>query len=75
MEERILEIMRIVFETNDVNVNSTQENCSAWDSMAQLNLALELEEEFGISLEPEEISKMKSFDEIKNIVEKNLRHD
>lgn len=38
--------------------------------MAQLNLALELEDEFGISLEPEEIGEMTSFETVRQIVAK-----
>ena len=36
--------------------------------MAQLNIVAELEDVFDVSLEPEEIASMKSFDEIIKIL-------
>ena len=69
MEEKILEILKNVLET-DVDKNCSQENCDAWDSMKQLDLVVELESEFDISLEPEEIGEMKSFQDVLNLVGK-----
>ena len=71
MEEKILEILKNVLEM-DVDSNCNQKNCNAWDSMKQLDLVVELESEFGISLEPEEIGEMKSFCDIVNLVEKKI---
>lgn len=69
MEEKILEILKNVLET-DVDTNCSQDNCDAWDSMKQLDLVVELESEFDISLEPEEIGEMKSFRDVVNLVSK-----
>ncbi len=68
MENRILEIMRSVFQTEDIDETCSQQNCEKWDSMNQLNLVVELEMEFGVSFEPEEIAKMRSFEEVAQIV-------
>ncbi len=64
MEEKVLEIMRTLFESETIDHSCSQRNCDKWDSMAQLNLVVELESEFGVSLEPEEIAEMTSFDAI-----------
>lgn len=64
MEEKVLEILKNVFELDTVDTTCSQTTCEKWDSMGQLNLVVELESEFNISLEPEDISKMCSFDEI-----------
>lgn len=64
MEEKVLEILKTLFELETVDENCSQENCEKWDSMGQLNLVVELESEFGISLEPEEIGEMKCFKDI-----------
>lgn len=69
MEEKILEILKETFELEFVDKNCSQKNCPAWDSMGQLNLVAELEETFDISLEPEEIGDMKSFDDILHILQ------
>lgn len=70
MEERVFEILRNLFELETVDETCSQETCEKWDSMGQLNLVVELESEFDISLEPEEIGEMKSFDDIIRILKK-----
>lgn len=70
MEERILEILREILEDDTIDVSCNQQNCEKWDSLNQLNLVAELEEEFNIEFEPEEIAEMKSFNKIKEIIEK-----
>jgi len=64
MEEKILEILKNLFELDTVDETCSQETCEKWDSMGQLNLVVELESEFDVSLEPEEIGEMTSFKEI-----------
>ena len=66
MEEKVLEIVKSVLEDENVDINTSQSNNARWDSMAQLNLVVELESEFGFSLEPDEISSIKS---VKDIIE------
>ena len=70
MEEKILEILKNVFELDTVDKTCSQQTCEKWDSMGQLNLVVELESEFDISLEPEEIGEMTSYDKIVEIVKK-----
>lgn len=69
MEERILEVMRRVLETPDADKETSQANCEKWDSMHHLNLIVELEDEFDLEFEPEEIADMKSFSKVKEIIE------
>lgn len=68
MEEKVLEILKNLFELETVDETCSQETCEKWDSMGQLNLVVELESEFDLSLEPEEIGEMKSFDDIIRIL-------
>ena len=72
MEEKILEILKNVFELEDADKTCSQKTCEKWDSMGQLNLVVELESEFGISLEPEEIGEMTCFDDVLRIVSSKL---
>ena len=58
MEQQVLDVLRRVFKDASIDETCSQKNCKAWDSMNQLNLVIELEMEFGISLEPEEIGQM-----------------
>ena len=68
MEEKILEILKEILDLEIVDNTCSQSTCSAWDSMGQLNLVVELEDAFNISLEPDEISSMKSVDDIISIL-------
>ncbi len=68
MEEKILEILKEVFELDTVDTTCSQANCEKWDSMGQLNLVAELEDAFDITLEPEEIVGIKSFKDIVRIL-------
>lgn len=73
MKEKILSILRDVLENRELDWNCSQSNCEAWDSMNQLNLASDIETEFGISLEPEEIAEMKDCESIYQIVSSKLK--
>lgn len=65
MDEKIIEIMKGVFQTADITVESNQSNCEKWDSLHHLNLIVELEDAFDLEFDPEEIAEMKSFEAVK----------
>ena len=68
MEEKVLEILKDLFELETVDKTCSQTTCEKWDSMGQLNLVVELESEFDVTLEPEEIGEMKSYCDIIRIL-------
>ena len=72
MEEKILEILKETFELDSVDKTCSQATCPAWDSMGQLNLVAELEDAFDISLEPEEIGEMKSYEDVVRLVSSKI---
>ena len=63
MIERIKEVAARTFEC-EVNDETNQQNCEMWDSLHHLNLVVELEMEFDVSFEPEEIGTMTSLKKI-----------
>lgn len=69
MEEKVIEILKEVFEDSAVNRDTNQHNCANWDSMHHLNMVVELECEFEVTLEPEEIAEMKSVSDIVRILQ------
>lgn len=73
MEKKVLEILKNVFELETVDRTCSQTTCEKWDSMGQLNLVVELESEFDISLEPEEIGEMKCFDDVVKILSNKIK--
>lgn len=68
MEKKILDILKSVLELDQVDDTISSANCEKWDSMAQLNISVEIEAEFGVSLEPEEIAEMASYNDIVKIL-------
>lgn len=70
MKERILNVLKNVLELSSADTTICTKDCEAWDSMAQLNIIVELETEFDVSFEPEEIADMISYDAIKTMLEK-----
>ena len=72
MEKKVLEILKDLFELDTVDETCSQATCEKWDSMGHLNLVVELESEFDLSLEPEEISEIKNFDDIIRILKSKL---
>ena len=72
MKEKVIEIMKEVLETEDLSLNTSQENCENWNSLRQLNLVSELEDEFDVEFEPEEIAEMKSVEMVLKILQSKL---
>ena len=68
MEETVLKILKNLFELDTVDETCSQNTCEKWDSMGQLNLVVELETAFDVTLEPEEIGEMKNFGDIIRIL-------
>lgn len=70
MEEKVIEILKNVFDLETVDSSLSQATCEAWDSMGQLNLIAEIEDVFGISIEPDEMGKLKDFGSIIELLQK-----
>ena len=68
MEDKILEILSQVLGVNDLDATCSQATCEIWDSLHHLNLIVELEETFKISIEPSDFFVMKSVEDIKNLL-------
>ena len=74
IEEKVLKVLKETFELESVDKNISSQTCAAWDSMGQLNLIADLEEAFGVSIEPEEFGEMTSVDKITGVlVRKEVR--
>ena len=73
MENKIKEIMEKVLQTN-ITEDITMKDNQYWDSIANINLIVELEQEFNINFEPDEIEKMKSYNEIVGIIKNKINN-
>lgn len=70
----IQEIMGVVFETptDQITIESSQDNVENWDSLKHLDLVVALEEEFDIVFPIEEIGNLISFKLIAVILKEQL---
>lgn len=72
MKDKVIKIMKDVLETEDISLNTSQDNCENWNSLRHLNLVSELEDEFDVEFEPEEIAEMHSVNNIIEMIKKKL---
>jgi acyl carrier protein len=68
-EDLLQRVCRVVAETLNlplaqVNAQTGPGNPEQWDSFAQLGIVLALEQEFGVSISPEQVEAMTSVDAI-----------
>lgn len=71
MKEKITRVLAKVLKIEVTNSIST-DNCGEWDSLNHLHIIIELETEFDISFEPDEIAQMKSIEAIERIVNEKI---
>ena len=57
MTASILRTISEVLKTK-VDMDTSQKNCSKWDSLMQIHIMIALEEEFGITFQPEDFVRM-----------------
>jgi len=68
MKSKLMDIFKRTFELEFVDEFISQKNCEKWDSLNHLNLIVEIEDEFNISLEPNEIGEMIDFSSVLNMI-------
>jgi len=71
-KDRLLDVFCRTFELSTVSESISQKNSDKWDSLNHINLVVEIETEFDIMLEPEDISEMIDFESVLRIVERKL---
>ncbi|MFH1277866.1 MAG: acyl carrier protein [Candidatus Eisenbacteria bacterium] len=74
VQERLQTIFRTVFcLAPDADVPGlSMENHPAWDSMAHINLLLSVEQEFRVSLSPEEVAEAVSFERLQELIAQKI---
>lgn len=70
--KEIIEIMSKVFEieVSDISENASQKEIMKWDSLQHLNLIVEIEDRYDISIDPEDIAVMVSIEKIIEVLNK-----
>jgi acyl carrier protein len=69
-EGKLREIFALLFQIDPGSLSDTSspESIPAWTSLQHLNLVLALEEEFGISLTPEDATRMQNLKTVREVV-------
>lgn len=65
IEPRLEKVFRETLGLERLPAELSQSNCPAWDSVGHLNLILALETEFGVFFEPEEITAMRTLEDVR----------
>jgi len=60
--------MTHVFKLEEIQDNVSRKDCAEWDSLNHLNLVVELESSFNVTIEPEEIVEMRTLQDIEKIL-------
>ena len=76
MIEKIQEIFKDVFDNEELLVEekTTSEDIEEWDSMAQIDIVVALENEFQIKFTIEEVQKLTSIKSMMSTLSKKLGH-
>lgn len=72
LKNEVKQIMSKVFEVaiETIGDDATQKEINKWDSLQHLNLIVEIEDFYDISIDPEDISEMLSIDKIIEVIKK-----
>lgn len=70
--EKIISILKNALGTEEINENTSKDNCELWDSFNHLVIIAELERELGIEFTIEQTEKMDSVKDIFEIVSKEI---
>ena len=70
MLDKVRQIIADITHNNlkSVTAKSSSQNLNSWDSVAQINIIVAIEEEFGVTFDPEDIHTLDSVEKIVNAV-------
>ena len=68
IEQKVIEVVKEVTREPNIDLNSTDQNVTDWDSMAYLLIASKIEEFFGVEVSIDNIEKFNSVRSIINLI-------
>lgn len=66
--DKIIQCLKNIFENKKIDINSSAENLKEWDSVAMINIVLEIENQFKVKINVNDITNLKSYKSIKKIL-------
>jgi acyl carrier protein len=75
VETRVARVLADIFSVpvDEISAETSPETIMTWDSVQHLILVLALEEELGLSFEPEDVERMTSVTAILEVVDRTAR--
>ncbi|MEH1738802.1 MAG: acyl carrier protein [Fusobacterium varium] len=75
MKEKLQEIFRDIFDDEELVITEemTAADIEDWDSLAQINLIIAIEKEFGVKFNLEEVSKLKNIGEMLDLIKLKVK--
>lgn len=75
VKEKVIEIIAGVLEVgpDEITIESSIGDFPKWDSLGNLNILQEVQDEFDIELDPEEIIDLEDVNDIINIVAEKIK--
>lgn len=72
MEQKLKELVKRILgiEYIDIDIDTNKDQISEWDSLANLQIISEVEEEFNVKIPFEKISEIKNIRDILNIIKR-----
>ena len=68
MKEKVIEIMKTIFECENIDKDSNPNTIDSWDSLNHVKMIAVLEEEFDVEFDHDEIIEMLSLEKILNVL-------
>ena len=74
--EQLQEIFRDVFDREALTISqdTTADDVEGWDSITHVNLVVEIQREFGVTLVLQEIQAMKTVGDMISLIARKLRN-
>ncbi|EAI5467023.1 MULTISPECIES: acyl carrier protein [Campylobacter] len=76
MENKFYEILENILEVKvDENSNLSMQNCKNWTSLNHIDIIMSLEEEFEIKFSKDELSQLKSQNELLQAIKSKVKNE
>lgn len=75
IKARVQDIFRDIFDDEELVITETMsaKDIEDWDSLAQINLIIAIEKEFGIKFNLEEVSSLKVIGDMLSLIDKKIK--
>lgn len=73
MENKIEKILKKILRIKNLK-NITSKNCKSWDSIAQMTIVMEIEENFKIQLTEKDIYSLNTVKKIKKFLKNKIKN-